>query len=67
MTLVTFGARSMKSQIRTRIIPRWEPDERFALPLQCHAPIARRAAEFVPEKFYAPEDAWESPTHPLWM
>jgi hypothetical protein len=56
----------MKSRLRTRIIPRWEPDERFMVPLHRRVPIARRAPEFLSDETYPVEETWNLST-PLWM
>jgi len=51
----------MKSWQKIRIIPRWEPDWRFAVPLHYHAPVARRVAEFIPDYlFRREEEAWRT-------
>jgi len=46
----------MKAPRKFRIIPQWEPERRFALPLHHHAPIARSAPEFLPEALYQLEE-----------
>jgi hypothetical protein len=56
----------MKS-LKNRIIPRWEAEVRFALPLHRHAPVARRAPEFMPETFYQNEEAWNISMPLLWL
>jgi hypothetical protein len=44
-----------------KLVPRWEPEQRFALPLYYHAPVARRLPEFLPPGFYlAEEELWRS-------
>ena len=48
----------MKTPRKFRIIPQWEPDRRFALPLQHHAPIARSAPEFLPQALEQLEELW---------
>jgi len=49
----------MKSRQKLKIIPRWEPDRRFAIPLQRDVPMARRAPEFFPEFYFQLEEgAW---------
>jgi hypothetical protein len=51
----------MKSRQILKLIPRWEPEQRFAVPLHHHAPIARRAPEFLPEYFlWLEEEAWRT-------
>jgi hypothetical protein len=49
----------MKSWPKLKIVPRWEPEQRFAIPLRRHAPMARRAPEFLPEYYFQfEEEAW---------
>jgi hypothetical protein len=56
---------STKSRQRFRIVPRWEPDQRFALPLHRHIARARSVTEFVPEAFFQAEDEPWRPSAPL--
>jgi hypothetical protein len=44
-----------------KIVPRWEPEKRFTLPLRRQAPLARRLPEWLPESFYClEEEVWET-------
>jgi hypothetical protein len=42
----------MRLRRKLKIIPRWEPERRFAILLRHHAPIARRAPDFFLEHFF---------------
>jgi hypothetical protein len=41
----------MKSRQEFKLIPRWEPEKRFAVPLHRRAPVARHAPDLIPEDF----------------
>jgi hypothetical protein len=46
-----------------KIVPRWEPEQRFALPLHYQVPVARRAPELIPGILQFPgEEFWRSLT-----
>jgi hypothetical protein len=48
----------MKSRQEFKLIPRWEPEQRFSIPLHHRAPVARHAPEFLPANFLWLEEAW---------
>ena len=43
-----------------KIIPRWDPEQRFTLPFHHDAPVARRLPEFLPGDFPFPEEIWRN-------
>jgi len=46
---------------KAKIVTRWEPEQRFTLPMHYHAPTARRLPDLLPESLLRPlEEIWRS-------
>jgi hypothetical protein len=59
--LAKVGSKGEPMKRKFKIVTRWEPEQRFTLPLHYHAPIARRMPDFPLENLLNPlEDIWQS-------